>query len=241
MRSESLLRRNCGASHSLALACKLAQVCKFGTVENVIMQPGLRDRKKAATRAALSDAAARLARALGLECVTADAIASEAGVSTRTFHNYFSSKEEAVLAHFEESVHEWLRMLASRPVDEPILDSLEFIVIQVVTDPERPIEETSRVMGFMDASPALFRKAAEMHLRIGRVISEALAERTGTDVDRDVYPTLLHMVVGGACKSALELWIGGQSGASGPEELIRDAFRQIRAGLPMPVPRTTND
>ncbi|MGC0366358.1 AcrR family transcriptional regulator [Rhodococcus sp. 27YEA15] len=203
----------------------------------MIIEPGLRDRKKAATRAALGDAAARLARRLGIDCVTADAIASEAGVSTRTFHNYFSSKEEAVLSHFEASVHEWLAMLAARPADEDILDSLENLVVQIVTDPTRPLEETTRLMGFMDASPALVHKAAEMHVRISRLVSEALAKRTGTDVDRDIYPTVLHMVVGGACKAALEIWAGGKSDASGPEELIHDAFRQIRAGLPAPSPR----
>ena len=204
----------------------------------VIFEPGLRDRKKAATRSALSDAAARLARALGIECVTADAIASEAGVSTRTFHNYFSSKEEAVLAHFEESVHEWLDMLAARPADEPILDSLEALVIGIVNDPSRPLEESAKVGVLLDGSPALYRKAAEMHQRIGREVAQALADRTGTDVDRDLYPTLLLAAVGGACKSAIDVWIGGKSEASGPEELVRDAFRQIRAGLPAPPPRS---
>ena len=49
-------------------------------------------------------------------------------MSTRTFHNYFSSKEEAVLASFEESVTLWIEALAARPADEPILDVLENLV-----------------------------------------------------------------------------------------------------------------
>lgn len=58
--------------------------------------PGLRERKKAATRQALHEAALRLAVRDGLEKVTVEAIADAANVSRRTFSNYFSGKEEAI-------------------------------------------------------------------------------------------------------------------------------------------------
>jgi AcrR family transcriptional regulator len=58
--------------------------------------PGLRERKKAATRLALHEAALELAVRDGLEGVTVEAIADAANVSRRTFSNYFSSKEEAI-------------------------------------------------------------------------------------------------------------------------------------------------
>lgn len=57
---------------------------------------GLRERKKAATRSALHEAALRLAVAEGVDKVTVEAIADAANVSRRTFSNYFSSKEEAI-------------------------------------------------------------------------------------------------------------------------------------------------
>ncbi|WP_072691202.1 TetR/AcrR family transcriptional regulator [Rhodococcus marinonascens] len=195
---------------------------------------GLRDRKKAATRAALSTAAARLARVSGIESVTADAIASEVGVSPRTFHNYFSSKEEAVLAHFEESVYDWVNLLRARPSDEPIWDSLEHVVVQIVTDGTRSLEETAAIMELVESSPALLAKKLEVHLRVTRLIGEVIAERTGTDIDTDLYPNLLHTVVGAACRASFDLWMGGKSGASGPEELVRGAMRQLRQGLPQP-------
>lgn len=200
------------------------------------IQPGLRDRKKAATRAALSDAAARLARALGIDCVTADAIASEAGVSTRTFHNYFSSKEEAVLAHFEASAQDWVDMLRERPEDEPIWDSVEHLMVAIVTHSRRTLEDTHALMEMVESSPALLAKKMQMHLRLTRLLGEVIAERTGTDLDTDLYPNLLHMMVGAACKTSLDLWLSGKSGATGPEALVREAFRQLRAGLPQPDP-----
>jgi AcrR family transcriptional regulator len=58
---------------------------------------GLRERQKRARRAALIDAAHQLVERHGLDAVTVEAICSEAGVSARTFFNYFESKDDAVL------------------------------------------------------------------------------------------------------------------------------------------------
>ena len=58
---------------------------------------GLRERQKRARRAALVDAAQLLVERDGLDAVTVEAICAQAGVSTRTFFNYFESKDDAVL------------------------------------------------------------------------------------------------------------------------------------------------
>ena len=60
---------------------------------------GLRERKKRARREALIDATHRLVAEHGLDAVTVDAICDEAGVSVRTFFNYFETKDDAVLGH----------------------------------------------------------------------------------------------------------------------------------------------
>ncbi|WP_217912756.1 TetR/AcrR family transcriptional regulator [Miltoncostaea marina] len=59
--------------------------------------PGLRERKKAQTRAAISDVATRLFIARGFDAVTVADIAEAAGVSAKTVFNYFGSKEELFL------------------------------------------------------------------------------------------------------------------------------------------------
>ena len=58
---------------------------------------GMRERKKLATREALSAAALRLALEHGPENVRVDDIAEAAGVSPRTYNNYFSSREQAIM------------------------------------------------------------------------------------------------------------------------------------------------
>src|SRR6185436_6422565 len=59
---------------------------------------GLREQKKEQTRAALRTAALRLALERGPANVRADDIAAAAGVSPRTYNNYFSSREQAIVA-----------------------------------------------------------------------------------------------------------------------------------------------
>ena len=58
---------------------------------------GLRERKRLATRRAIEFAALDLVADHGLGGVTVDEISRVADVSPRTFFNYFTSKEEAVL------------------------------------------------------------------------------------------------------------------------------------------------
>ncbi|KUP25014.1 TetR/AcrR family transcriptional regulator [Paenibacillus sp. DMB5] len=60
----------------------------------------LRDQKKEATAYALSVAAFELALVHGMDGFIVDDIVRQAGVSRRTFANYFSCKEEAVAEYF---------------------------------------------------------------------------------------------------------------------------------------------
>jgi AcrR family transcriptional regulator len=70
--------------------------------------PSLRERKKVETWTAIHEAAASLAQERGLEQATVEVIAETAGVSPRTFFNYFPGKEDAVLG-----------------LREPVLDPVE--------------------------------------------------------------------------------------------------------------------
>ena len=85
---------------------------------------GLRERKKLDTRRALSDAALELAFERGLENVTRDDIAARAGVSLRTFNNYFTGKYEAVAYRQIQRMRRSLAVFRERPADEPLWSAI---------------------------------------------------------------------------------------------------------------------
>ena len=85
---------------------------------------GLRERKKLAVRQALGSAALRLAVERGLENVTVEDITAEAGVSLRTFGNYFSSKYEAICAIGTDRARRSGATLLARPAGEPLWDAI---------------------------------------------------------------------------------------------------------------------
>src|SRR5690348_9787289 len=84
------------------------------------MVRGLRERKKLGTRWALSDAALALALERGLDNVTREDIANRAGVSLRTFNNYFTGKYEAVAFRQVDRTRQSLAVFRQRPSDEPL-------------------------------------------------------------------------------------------------------------------------
>src|SRR6266699_3429642 len=90
---------------------------------------GRRERKKLATRRALGVAAMRLAVQRGLDNVLVDDIAAEAGVSARTFNNYFASKYEAICALAMERGTMIGVALRNRPAAEPLMEAITSAVL----------------------------------------------------------------------------------------------------------------
>ncbi|HPF81520.1 TetR/AcrR family transcriptional regulator [Nostocoides australiense] len=85
---------------------------------------GLRERKKARTTQQLVDAAYALLAEGGFEAMTAEAIADRAGVSRRTFFNYFPSLEAVLVRGVTDLLDEVCGALEDLPADEPLLEGL---------------------------------------------------------------------------------------------------------------------
>jgi hypothetical protein len=69
---------------------------------------------------------------------------------------------------------------------------------------------------------------------IERDFAAAIAERTGTDADHDLYPRLMAAAVGAAIRVASDQWLRSDPPVPLPT-LLRDALSRLAAGLPAPT------
>ncbi|MEV5597112.1 TetR family transcriptional regulator [Streptomyces sp. NPDC052496] len=200
---------------------------------------GLRDRKKAETRAALSWAALRLAVERGLDHVKVEDIAEAAGVSPRTFNNYFSSKGEAIATHHLDRCLRIAEALREHPA-EPLWDAITRAVLTQfapeTTAAAHPGTDTARwTAGVrrMLAEPALQGELLRAGARAEAEIAAAVADRTGTDLAHDQYPHLVASVVMAATNTAMAHHLRTDPPVPAAQ-LLADGLARIAAGLPTP-------
>ncbi|GAA1938402.1 TetR family transcriptional regulator [Amycolatopsis minnesotensis] len=198
--------------------------------------PGLgrREIKKRETRAALSWATIRLAIERGFENVLVEDIASAAGVSPRTFNNYFSSKAEAISARQVDRAVVMAEVLRARPPEESLWEALTAAVLDEFDhEGHRPDKRWMTGLKLMITEPALQVEMLRAVAVAEQSLAEAIAARTGTDVRTDVYPRLVAATVSSALGAATTLWIRGDGdGPLGP--IVREALESLANGLAMP-------
>ena len=119
MRNEFLLSMNCVLRKFL-----LASSHDIRTRHSGTGPLRRRDLQKEQIRLDLALAAFELAKAKGLARVRVPQIAEAVGVSTRTFNNYFPSKEAAIVWPTTLRGARLASDLAGRPAGEPLADAL---------------------------------------------------------------------------------------------------------------------
>jgi AcrR family transcriptional regulator len=173
----------------------------MGTSDN----GGMRERKKLATREALSAAALRLALEHGPQNVRVDDIAEAAGVSPRTYNNYFSSREEAIMVALdaERGAHV-AAALRRRPADEPLEHAVIGALIQQYSDEGEPDRDT---LALITSAPALQAEFLDSIAAIERPLAEAIAARTAPDRPTGLGPEVLAAAVSAAARVAAQRWL----------------------------------
>ncbi|MEU6667896.1 TetR family transcriptional regulator [Streptomyces sp. NPDC046727] len=199
----------------------------MGTAQQNAPEPGLRERKKQATRTALSLAALRLASERGWEAVRVEDIAAAAGVSARTFNNYFASKEEAVLATGADRAERVRVALRARPSEEPLWDALSQALTSALE--ESPAVEPGIVLRarLTLAHSQLAAEQMRFETTMAAVLAAEIARRTGTDAEHDLYPRLAATLALTTTRLAFEHWVAGGSDASALDA-VRQALRRVR-------------
>jgi len=166
---------------------------------------GLRERKKRATRTALADAALRLCVERGFDGVTVEQVAADAGVSLRTFFNYFSSKEEAVVAGDVATAAAFVEAFTRRPAAEPVLEALRLALVEITAD--HLDRDRAAQLRALRRTPSLLPHQIAAYTAQERALAAAVARRVGVEPDADVYPRMFAAAVMGTIRVILELWL----------------------------------
>jgi len=191
----------------------------------------LRERKKQATRVALREAALRLALERGPDQVRVDDIAAAAGVSPRTYNNYFASREQAIVAAV--TAERAGRVAAAvADVDGPLADAVIEAVVREYTDPG---ERGRDVLLLITTNPSLRATFAES----AESLEDPLGEVLGRRVDDPLVGTVLAAAVAAAVRVGVRRWADQAGESPGalvlPQgslpELLREALAPLRPAL----------
>ena len=197
------------------------------------MVPGLRERKKAATRRALQQAALRLVAERGLDKVTVEEIAAAADVAPRTFFNYFSTKEEALLGRDPDKQAAFVAALAARPAEESPLTAMHVVLLAQADDMASRVDDWQLRMRLVHDYPQLLPSHLAGFAEGERAMAEAVAARIGVPREESLYPDLVAAVAISAMRTAMARW-RTTDGSRPLADHIDEAFRLLSAGLPVP-------
>lgn len=188
---------------------------------------GRREQKKLETRRAIRNAGLDLALENGLESLTVELIAHTAGVSPRTFFNYFASKEDALVTEAAEGANQVRTLLLERPADESPMRALHYAIINsnyygsVPPDRDRLLARQRLTQEY----PSLMAHQLGKISIAERTIAVAVAERMDTDIDQDLVPELLAATAVSIIRVAMRHWVA--EGDRPLHELIDMAFEQF--------------
>jgi AcrR family transcriptional regulator len=174
---------------------------------------GRRDRKKRATHQTLRTAALQLVAERGFAHVTVEDIAEAANVATRTFFNYFSSKESAVTGADPDSVKQMRMSLVARPGSESPIEALRSVLVEysvAIVDDLDDLGEGREAwfsrFSILREDPDAFKAFSAHGADVERGLVEALAQRLGKDPDHDPYPALVTATAFAAARVAALYW-----------------------------------
>src|SRR5258705_6991701 len=193
---------------------------------------GLRERKKLGTRWALSDAALELAVERGLGNAPREDTANRAGVSRRTFNNSFAGKYEAVAFRQIDRPGQSLAAFREGPADEPLWSAItEAMLAPLEAEGAADVRPTpEELIVLRDLLSARDMRAALTKDLFADWV-DAIAQRTGTDPVRDMYPRLVAAVVRAVGEPAMEAYAYADPPVA-YTELLRRRLADVAAGLP---------
>ena len=186
---------------------------------------GLRERKKARTRAAIREHALRLIRENGYQQTTVEKIAEAAEVSPSTFFRYFPTKEDVILQ--DDMDTRMIEALERQPPGLGPIAAVRAATRQVFASyTEADLDVIRQTTALSMTVPEVRARALDELTRTIAVISEALAKRAGRPAD-DLAVRAAAGAIIGVIMSITMPWAGWSS----DQQNVEDMFQRIDQGL----------
>jgi AcrR family transcriptional regulator len=187
-----------------------------------VREPGLRERKKEATRRLIAGTARRLFAERGFDAVTVAEVARAADVAEKTVFNYFPTKEDLFYSDMEAFEERLLAAIRERPAGETVLDAFRrfFLSPQGVLalgDDREATDRLRSVTRVITESPALLARERQVHARYTDTLAALLAEETGEE------------------PGAVEPWVAAHALLGVHRALIEHVRRRVADGAGAPA------
>jgi AcrR family transcriptional regulator len=180
---------------------------------------GRRERKKAATRAAILDAATALFLERGFDGVSVREIADKADVSPKTVFTHFPQKEALVFSDEDERHERLVAAVSGRTPGTTVSDALKAHYLSEIaamrSGPQR------QILTLMEETPALIDYAEKMWFRHEGALVAAIAEEFGLTEPTDEIRFYVRF--------ALQIQLSAAHEAN-PEPTIDAGFRLLDEG-----------
>jgi AcrR family transcriptional regulator len=195
---------------------------------------GLRERKKARTRAAIREHALRLFREQGYQRTTVEQIAAAAEVSPSTFFRYFPTKEDLVLQ--DDMDTRMIEAFERQPAGLGAIAAVRGAIWEMLASyNEADLDVIRETTTLTMTVPEVRARAVDEFGRTIAVISEALAKRAGRPADDLAVRTVAGAIIGVIMSITMpwEGWSSDRQTIVGMFERIDQALSLLEDGLPL--------
>ncbi|MFE5512415.1 TetR/AcrR family transcriptional regulator [Streptomyces sp. NPDC056529] len=193
--------------------------------EHASAPEGLRDRRRRETRSLLRSAALRLMEERGFDEVTVEAVAYEAGVSPRTFFNYFPSKESVLDVWPGTPAGEAAERFAASPRTDlrSVVEDLGDLLAAPLDRLEVDHDEATRAVRIAERSPAVLAALNAGFAAVERDLASLIARRIGRQATEETVVLLAGMCAV-AVRTGTMRWAHRAGGGGGAAESVRQSF-----------------
>ena len=171
---------------------------------------GLRERRRRQTSADIRGAAVRLVRERGFDKLTIEAICAEAGISVRTFFNYFPNKESAIVYGPSDIPPELVEeFVAAGPGSySVVLDELIKLAAHHLRDMPPDRDQAETMLELAKTTPAMLAAFLADLERFQNHLIDIVARRQGMKADEEI-PAVISALALTAIRSGIERWTSG--------------------------------